>query len=76
MKAISIRNVPDDVYIALQTMAKTNRRSLQEQIKYLLEKEVRLTKGSPMAKTKEWRNRLEKRQHSDTVRSVREDRER
>ena len=33
MKAISIRNVAEDVYAGLQKIAKTNRRSLQEQIK-------------------------------------------
>jgi len=36
MKAISIRNVPDHIYEELQNMAKTNRRSLQEQIKLIL----------------------------------------
>ena len=76
MKAISIRNVPDDVYSALHTMARDNHRSLQEQVKYILEQEVRLSKGSSMAKAKEWRDRLKKRQHSDTVLSVREDRQR
>jgi len=76
MKAISIRNVPDDVYSALSTMARDNRRSLQEQVKYILEQEVRLTKGSSMAKAKEWRERLKERRHSDTVLSVREDRQR
>ena len=76
MKAISIRNVPDDVYSALSTMARYNRRSLQEQVKYILEQEVRLTKGSSMARAKEWRDRLKKRRHSDTVLNVREDRQR
>lgn len=74
MKAISIRNVPEDVYFALQAMAKVNRRSLQEQIKYLLEQEVRLLKGSPVARAAEWRTLLKGRKIGDTVLSVREDR--
>ncbi|MEE8430110.1 MAG: hypothetical protein V3S16_02570 [Candidatus Desulfatibia sp.] len=76
MKAISIRNVPDDVYVVLQEMAKTNRRSLQEQIKYILELEVRLIKRSSVARAAEWRKRLKGRQFNDTVQSMREDRER
>lgn len=76
MKAISIRNVPDDVYVVLQTMAKTNRRSLQEQIKYILEQEVNLVRGSSVARAVEWRKRLQGRQFSNIVESVRKDRER
>ena len=76
MKAISIRNVPEDVYIALQAMAKVNRRSLQEQVKHLLEQEVRLINGSPVARAADWRTRLKGRKIGDTILSVREDRER
>ena len=74
MKSISIRNLPDDVYASLQAMAKANRRSLQEQIKHLLEKEVKLVNGSSLVKAAEWRKRLKGRSHSDTVRLIREDR--
>ena len=49
MKSISLRNVPDTVYSTLQEMARANHRSLQEQIKYILEQEVGLAKGSPLA---------------------------
>jgi plasmid stability protein len=76
MKAISIRNVPDKIYAGLQAMAKKNRRSLQEQIKLILEKEVKLSNRSFLADAAEWRKRLEGRRLSDTVKSVREDRER
>jgi hypothetical protein len=76
MKSISLRNVPDDVYLALQAMAKANRRSLQEQIKHLLEQEVRLRRGSSLATARRWRRRLEGRSQTDSVTLVREDRER
>ncbi|MFZ7127390.1 MAG: FitA-like ribbon-helix-helix domain-containing protein [Desulfobacterales bacterium] len=76
MRSISLRNVPDDVYLALQAMAKANRRSLQEQIKHLLEQEVRIRKGSSLAAARRWRRRLERRTHTDSVTLVREDRER
>ncbi len=76
MKAISIRKVPDNIYAALQAMAKNNRRSLQEQIKLILEQEVKLTNRSFLAGAAEWRKRLQGRNLSDTVKILRKDRER
>lgn len=76
MRSISLRNIPDEVYGALQTMAKANRRSLQEQIKWVLEKEVNLLKGSALSKASAWRKRLTDRDLSDTVAQIREDRKR
>lgn len=76
MKAISIRNVPDHIYTGLQVMAKNNRRSLQEQIKLILEQEVKLTNISFLAGAAEWRKRLQGRNMSDTVKTLRKDRER
>lgn len=76
MKAISIRNVPDDLYAGLQAMAKENRRSLQEQVKLILEREVKLARRSFLTEAAEWRSRLQNRNLTDTVKSVREDRER
>ena len=76
MKAISIRNVPDDVYTALQEMAKKNRRSLQEQIKFILEQELKLKNRSFMACAAEWRKLLKGRKLTDAEQMVREDRER
>ncbi len=75
MRAISIRNVPDEVYTSLRNLAKANRRSLQEQIKLVLENEVKLLKGSSLSKASAWRKRLESRNQSDTVGLIREDRE-
>ena len=76
MKAISIRNVPDHIYTGLQVMAKNNRRSLQEQIKLILEQEVELGNRSFLAAAADWRKRLEGRDLSDAVKTVRKDRER
>lgn len=76
MKAISIRNVPDHIYAGLQTMAKANRRSLQEQIKVILEHEVKLSNRSFIANAAQWRKRLQGRNLSNTVKAVRRDRQR
>ena len=76
MRAISVRNVPEDVYAGLQAMAKANRRSLQEQIKIILEREVKLNKRSFLADAAEWRKKFQGRKFKDTVKDVRKDRQR
>ena len=76
MKAISIRNVPDHLYTGLQSIAKKNRRSLQEQIKLILEQEIKLVNRSFLAVAAQWRKQLQGRSLTDTVTSVRKDRER
>lgn len=76
MRSISIRNVPDPVYDGLQVLARENRRSLQEQVKLILEQEVKLANRSFMASAAQWRQRLRKRAVGDVVKMVREDRER
>jgi len=76
MKSISVRNVPDTVYAALQEMARANRRSLQEQIKFILEQEAGLAKGSSLAAAANWRKRFKGRKFTDTVKMIQQDRKR
>ena len=76
MKAVSIRNIPDEIYAGLQAMAKLNRRSLQEQIKLILEQEVALATPSFLARSAQWRRKLQGRKSSDIVALLRKDRER
>jgi len=75
-RAVSIRNIPEDIYLELQRMAEKNRRSLQEQIRLILEQEVRLSRRSFLVNAAEWRERLRGRPLTDTVRTVRKDRQR
>ena len=76
MKALSIRNLPDDVYEALKMMAATNHRSMQEQVRCIIEKEARLATAPGLATAKAWRRRLAGRKLGDTVEDVRLDRAR
>ena len=76
MKALTIRNVDEQVYLRLQEMAKMNRRSLQAQIKLILEREVQLTQGSHIHKVQEWRQRLADRSWGNIVSDIRYERER
>ena len=75
-RSISIRNIPEDVYKGLRAMAKRNHRSLQEQVKIILEREIRLSNRSFLAKSNDWRKRLEGRRLSNAVKMIREDRNR
>ncbi len=76
MSAISIRNIPESTYFALKDMAKKNHRSLQEEIRYLLDKEVKLTQESSWSLSKQWRAKLKGRHHSNSVQMINEDRSR
>ena len=76
MKALTIRDVDDQVYQRLQEMARLNRRSLQAQIKLILEREVQLSQGSQVHKMQEWRHRLAGRAWGDMVSDIRHERER
>lgn len=76
LKSISIQNVPDEIYSAVQEMARANRRSLQEQITFILEQEIKLLKGTPLSTAAKWRKRLEGRRFTDSVTMVRQDRNR
>jgi len=76
MKALSVRNLPDEVYEALRMMAAANHRSVQEQVRCLIEREARLASGSGLAAAREWRVRLAGRTLGDTVEDVRQDRAR
>ena len=76
MKALSIRGLPDDVYQALCDWAKINRRSLQEQAKLILEREMRLVNGGRTHRARQWRRRLQGRKWGDLVEAVREERTR
>ncbi|MHB1358154.1 MAG: FitA-like ribbon-helix-helix domain-containing protein [Rhodocyclaceae bacterium] len=76
MKALSIRNLPDAAYEALKAMAAANHRSMQEQVRCLIEREARLAAGPGLAEARAWRMRLAGRSLGDTVEDVRQDRAR
>ena len=76
MKALSIRNLPDEVYEALKAMAAANHRSMQEQVRCMIEREAKLAGGNGLTAAREWRIRLAGRKLGDTVEDVRQDRAR
>ncbi len=76
MKAMTIRNIPEDLYKAIVRLAKRNRRSIQQQVLVLLEKARALDDDSPLERAMKIRKSLEGRDLGDTVAEVRKERER
>jgi hypothetical protein len=76
MKTLTVRNVSDTVYLRLADWARTNRRSLQEQVLHVLEQETRLHETSLLEDAAACRARLAGRKLGNVVTDIRKDRQR
>jgi hypothetical protein len=76
VKTITVRNVPDTVYSELAAWARGSHRSLQEQVRHLLEEDVKLRGTSIMESAGAYRAKLASRELANVVDDVREDRRR
>jgi len=62
MTAITVKNIPDDLYELLKAQAKTNRRSINNEIIMLIERSVRSYRIDPeevIARAREIRETIE-----------------
>jgi plasmid stability protein len=76
MKTLTVREVPDAVYAVLKEEAVTSGRSLQAQVRWVLEKETRLRKGGFLGAARRWQQRLADCDCGNTVADIRAGRER
>lgn len=78
MANVLIRGIPDDVINKLKMMAKNHNRSLQQELKAVLENTVTWTSPDIFHKTLEIRKKLQKkvRRFTDSTDLLREDRTR
>ena len=76
MKHLTIREVPDEVYTVIKEQAEKNHRSIQEQVRLVLEKESRLRRGDFLAAARRWRIKLKGRDLGNTVADIRSGRNR
>jgi hypothetical protein len=76
MPSLSLRGIPQDVYDGLRSIAEQNHRSMQEQARLLLEREVRLNRPAAMERARRWRERLRGRPMPNVLDDLRADRER
>ena len=58
MRQLTIRNIDDDVYARLRERAKTNRRSLEAEIRDILDRCVRPDRSELVRRTAAMRERL------------------
>ena len=73
---MTIRGVSEEVYQVLKKCANRNRRSMQEQIKAILDREAHLIEGGHLAKARQWRMQLAGRKLGNVVADIRKDRRR
>lgn len=76
MKTITVRKIPDEIYAKLVEWGKKSHRSLQEQVRYILEREVNLVQPSSLERPKIWRRKLRGRNFGDIIENIRKDRAR
>ncbi len=76
MKALTVRNVPDELYVRLASSARANRRSLQQQILAILDQAVPREPDRTLATAAALRARLAGRALGDTVDELRQERKR
>jgi plasmid stability protein len=76
MKTMTIREVPDAVYEVIRAGAAAHRRSIQEEVRFILDKEAHLRRGAASDAARRWRERLEGRPLGNSVADIRAGRER
>jgi plasmid stability protein len=76
MASLSLRGIPDEVYEGLRQLAALNHRSMQEQARLMLEREVRAARPEVWDSIQAWRTRLEGRSFPNVIDDLRSDRER
>ena len=76
MKALTIRNIPDDLHRVITRLAQRNRRSIQQQVLTILERARILDIQPPSDRAKEIRNRLDGRKLGNMVNDIRKERNR
>jgi len=76
MKAMTLKNIPDDLYMAIASLAKRNNRSMQRQVLAILDKARILLHESPAQRASDIRIRLSGRSLGNTVEEIRKERNR
>ncbi|MFI5340476.1 MAG: hypothetical protein ACHQ7N_11635 [Candidatus Methylomirabilales bacterium] len=74
MPQLLVRNLDEGTITRLKALAKRHGRSLQGQVKIVLEEAATLPAGEVSALVQEWQRRLARRRFSDSARIIRKDR--
>jgi hypothetical protein len=71
-----VHSLSDEVYEGLRRLAASNHRSMQEQVRVLIERELRYAQTSAVTRARDWRARLAGRNFATVVDDIRADRAR
>jgi plasmid stability protein len=76
MPSLSLRGLSDQTYEGLRQLATRNHRSMQEQVRLLIEREVRYARVGGVERARQWRSRLAGRHFLDLAADIQADRSR
>ena len=76
MPSLSLRGLSDQTYDGLRQLATSNHRSLQEQVRLLIEREVRYAQVGGVERARRWRSVLAGRPFPDLAADIQADRSR
>lgn len=76
MAQILVRGIEDEVIRRLKNQAKQHHRSLQGEVKMILEQSAKMSMEEARATAEKWHKRLSGKIYSDSAELIREDRER
>ncbi len=76
MKALTIRNIPEDLYRVITRLAQRNRRSIQQQVLTILERARMLDIQPPTDRARKIRERLKGRKLGNVLNDIRKERTR
>ena len=76
MPSLSVRGLSVEAYEGLRELSARNHRSMQEQVRLLIEREVALAQPGILERAAAWRQRLAGRDFSHVLDQLRADRER
>ena len=76
MPSLSLRGLSDHTYEGLRQLAIRNHRSMQEQVRLLIEREVRHAQVGGVERSRQWRSVLAGRHFPDLAADIQADRNR
>jgi len=76
MPSLSLRGLSDQAYEGLRQLAIRNHRSMQEQVRLLIEREVRYAQVGAVERARQWRIVLAGRHFPDLAADIQADRSR
>jgi len=74
--SLSLRGLSDQTYEGLRQLAIRNHRSMQEQVRLLIEREVRYAQVGAVDRARQWRSVLAERNFSNLAADIQADRSR